>query len=262
MSAQTSEPVLARSTKRLLQPERLEEILATGLDRRQERTERRREHVAELNKRAAETELRLKRLYDAIESGIADLDDPDLKERIAGLKAIRDQAQIDAERTHAMLESPSQQAITPAMVHRFARTARELIRIAAGGYHRDHLRALAQRVEVADKEVRIMGSKSDRLRTLVAASSVKPATAGVRSSVLKRRREGDWGRALSGRDRSCLSRRRAPPSRAGEITRTIIYMLDSFHAAVPIFQNVIGSVTGLRTGRWRSVRLAGSYNDR
>ena len=51
---------------RLLQPERLEEILASVLDRRQERAERRREHIAELNKRSVETDLRLKRLYDAI----------------------------------------------------------------------------------------------------------------------------------------------------------------------------------------------------
>ena len=78
---------------RLLQPERLEEVLAAVLDRRQERSERRREHIAELNKRATETDLRLKRLYDAIESGVADLDDPALKDRIAGLKATRDQAQ-------------------------------------------------------------------------------------------------------------------------------------------------------------------------
>lgn len=33
---------------------------------------------------------------------------------------------------------------------------------------RDHLRALAQRVEVAEGEVRIMGSKSRLLQTLVA----------------------------------------------------------------------------------------------
>ena len=51
-----------------------------------------------MNKRAAETDLRLKPLYDAIETGVADLDDPAMKERIAGLKAIRDQAQADAER--------------------------------------------------------------------------------------------------------------------------------------------------------------------
>jgi hypothetical protein len=44
-----------------------------------------------------------------------------------------------------------------------------------GGYRRDHLRALAQRVEVDAKEVRIMGSKSKLLRTLVAASRAKTA---------------------------------------------------------------------------------------
>jgi site-specific DNA recombinase len=176
---------------RLLQPERLEEVLAAVLDRRQERSDRRREHIAELNKRAAETELRLKRLYDAIESGVVDLGDPALKDRIAGLKATRDQAQADAERAQVLLESSGQQAITPQMVRKFARTARERMRIEGGGYRRDHLRALAQRVEVADKEVRIMGSKGDLLRTLAAGAGAKPATPGVRSSVLKWRKGWD-----------------------------------------------------------------------
>ncbi len=93
---------------RLLQPERLEEMLASILDRRQERAERRREHITELNRRAAEAELRLKRIYDAIEVGVADLDDPALKERVVSLKAIRDQTQADAERATAMLGSSAE----------------------------------------------------------------------------------------------------------------------------------------------------------
>ena len=52
------------------------------------------------------------------------------------------------------------------MVRTFARAARQRIRLDSGGYRRDHLRALAQRVEVADTEVRIMGTKSELLRTL------------------------------------------------------------------------------------------------
>ncbi len=176
---------------RLLQPARLEEILAIVLDHRQERAERRREHIAELNRRAAETELRLKRLYDAIESGVADLEDPALKERIAGLKAIRDQAKADAERAQAALEGVGQEAITPPMVKKLAAVARERMMIEGGGYRRDHLRALAQRVEVDDREVRIMGSKTDLLRTLTAAAGVKSAAGGVRSSVLSWRRGRD-----------------------------------------------------------------------
>jgi site-specific DNA recombinase len=59
------------------------------------------------------------------------------------------------------------------------------MRTESGGYRRDHLRALAQRVEVDAKEVRIMGSKSVLLRTLVAASSAKTVGFGVPSSVPK-----------------------------------------------------------------------------
>ena len=173
--------------KQLLRPERLEMILAAALDRREEHAERRREHIAELNKRSAESELRLKRLYDAIESGVADLNDPALKDRIDGLKAIRDQAKVDSDRAQAMLQNSGQKAVTPQMLRKFATTARQRIRLEGGGYRRDHLRALAQRVEVAEGEVRIMGSKSRLLQTLVAGSGVN----SVPTQGLKWRREWD-----------------------------------------------------------------------
>src|SRR5207302_3797150 len=117
--------------------------------------------LAELHKRITETDQRLNRLFDAIESGVADLDAPGLKERIAGLKAIREQATAGAERAQAALDHAGNQAVSPDMVRTFARTARQRMRLDSGGYRRDHLRALAQRVEVADTEVRIMGSKSE-----------------------------------------------------------------------------------------------------
>ena len=172
---------------RLLAPERLEEVLASVIDRRQDHAERGREHIAELNKRAAEAELRLKRLYDAIEAGVADLDDPALKDRIVGLKANRDQAQANAQRTQAMLESATHQSVTPQMLRQFASIARKRMHLDRGGYRRDHLRLLAQRVEVEDKEIRIMGSKSNLLRTLAAISNsgVKSETLGVPSFVPK-----------------------------------------------------------------------------
>jgi site-specific DNA recombinase len=89
-------------------------------------------------------------------------------------------------RANALLDSAAQQPVTTTVLRKFAATARKRMRIEGGGYPRDHLRALAQRVEVADREVRIMGSKSDLLRALAAISGVKSATAGLRSSVL------DW----------------------------------------------------------------------
>ena len=65
------------------------------------------------------------------------------------------------------------------------------MRMESGGYRRDHLRALAQRVEVDAKEVRIMGSKSVLLSALVAASSAKTAGFRVPSFVPKWRTRHD-----------------------------------------------------------------------
>jgi hypothetical protein len=169
--------------QRLLQPERLERLLSYVLDRRTDRAERRRSHIAELRKRAAEADAKLKRLYDAIENGIADLSDPQLKDRVAELKATRDQARLDAERAEDAIDRAGP-TITPTL-RTFARTARKRMRTENGGYRRDHLCALAQRIEVDKKELRIMRSKSALLRTLVAASSVKTASFGVPSSIPK-----------------------------------------------------------------------------
>ena len=177
--------------KRILHPERLATILETVLDRRHERAERRRGHLSELKRKITETDQRLNRLYDAIEAGVTDINDPALKDRMAGLKAIKEQASTDAERIEASLDRSNNQPITTEMVTTFARAARERMRDARGGYRRDHLRALAQRVEVAEKEVRIIGSKSELLQTLVATSGAESAVAGVRGSVLKWRTRQD-----------------------------------------------------------------------
>ena len=112
---------------------------------------------------------------------MTNLDDPALKDRIEGLRALRDQAKTDSERAQAMLDSSTHQAITPQMVQRFAATARKRMRIDGGGYRRDHLRAFAQRVEVAEREVFIKGSKDELLRTLVAIGGGKSAEMGVPS---------------------------------------------------------------------------------
>ena len=176
--------------ERLLDPARLEEVLSILLDRRQERAERRAAQATELRKKAAEAEARLKRLYDAIESGIADIEDESLKERIAELRALKSQAQIDAERATVALEAVGAE-ITPAKLRTFADAARRRLRGPDGGYRRDHLRALAQRVEVADGEVRIMGSRGNLLRALTAAGGVKAAAGGVPCFVPSWRRGWD-----------------------------------------------------------------------
>lgn len=151
---------------------------------------RRAPNDAELRKRATETEAKLKRLYDAIEKGVADVPDPLLEECVTELKAVRDQACADAERAEGAWSSWAEH-ITPQALKTFASLARSRMQTETGGYRRDHLRALAQRVEVGAKEVRIMGSKSVLLRTLVTASGAKSAGFGVPSFVPKWRTRHD-----------------------------------------------------------------------
>ena len=94
------------------------------LNRREERAERRVTHIAELRERAAETDAKLKRLYDAIENGVADLADQMLKDRIAELKATRDQARADAERAEGSLDRLAPTIITASSSTRQQTSAR------------------------------------------------------------------------------------------------------------------------------------------
>jgi DNA invertase Pin-like site-specific DNA recombinase len=82
--------------------------------------ERRAAHATELRKKAAEAEVRLKRLYDAIESGVADIENESLKERIAELRAPKAQAQADAERATVALQAAGAE-ITPAKLRTLRR---------------------------------------------------------------------------------------------------------------------------------------------
>ncbi|WP_296584474.1 hypothetical protein [Xanthobacter sp.] len=71
-----------------------------------------------------------------------------------------------------MLDNSGSKAITSQMVRTFAKTARQRIYLEGGDYRRDHLRAPAQPVEVADGEVRIMGSKTRLLQALTGKTGV------------------------------------------------------------------------------------------
>jgi hypothetical protein len=71
---------------------------------REERAGRRTEHIVALRKRAAEADAKLKRLYDAIENGVADLADPLLKEGIAGSRPRAIRLRADAARAEGALD--------------------------------------------------------------------------------------------------------------------------------------------------------------
>lgn len=163
---------------RLLDPGRLAALMEQLLDRREEWADQRRSHIAEMRKRATEADAKLNRLYEAIENGLIASDDASLKDRVAELSSIRDQARADAERIGASVDRLAP-TITPDALNRFASAARRKLRDRTSGYRRDHLRALTQRVEVISKtEARIIGSRTELLRALASSGSGDYAAGG------------------------------------------------------------------------------------
>lgn len=91
--------VTDRITDRLLAPQRVEKLLTGLIERQANRSADYTDRVANLRKNLSDTEARLKRLYDAIENGIADPSDEPLKDRITAIKTERDIAQVTLDRT-------------------------------------------------------------------------------------------------------------------------------------------------------------------
>jgi site-specific DNA recombinase len=123
----------------------------------------------------------LTRLYEAIENGLAGLNDPDLKGRIVELKRIRDAARADVERAEARDSRGAE--ITPETLVRFARLAREGLRRDDGTFRRSHVQKIVQRAEVGADQIVLRGSTLRLLETLVASGGVETAGIGVRSFV-------------------------------------------------------------------------------
>ncbi|WP_211314247.1 hypothetical protein [Humitalea rosea] len=76
-------------------------------------------------------------------------------------------ARATSARLNSLRRPCAQQAAPAGRVQRFALAARRQIKSEDGTCRRDHLRALAQRVEVVSKsEIRLTGSKTELLRHL------------------------------------------------------------------------------------------------
>ena len=90
-----------------------------------------------------------------------------------------------------MLKSSAHQGLTGAAVREMASEARTRLRLGKGGYRREHVRAFAQRVEVADDAIYIKGNKTVLLKTLMATKGGKSAGIGVPGFIPKWRRGWD-----------------------------------------------------------------------
>lgn len=167
-----------RST--LLVPERIQALMAPLLAHRENWTDRRQRHVAELRQRADEAGRKLRNLYEAVENGVVTGTDHMFKERVAELSELREHAGIEADRVEAMvLRTGPTLAMKDIM--RMAEDARAKLR-KVGSPPRQIVRMLLQRAEITGKdEAHVKGSRGSLLKALASATgnrSIMMAGAG------------------------------------------------------------------------------------
>lgn len=172
--------VTERLAADLLTPSRVHTLLEALLERQAARNSDHAERVAALRTKLLEAEGRLSRLYQAIETGIADPADPTLKDRIETLRTARDIAQTTLDR--ALTEMRPEARITQEKIQAFTETMRANICDGPVPFRRAYLRAMIDNIEVDDTEIRLHGRKTVLERLVMGSGAT---AAGVPSFVRK-----------------------------------------------------------------------------
>lgn len=164
---------------KVLNGDRLWELLSTLATRRAERAASVDARLVALEKEAENAEEKLKRLYRLVEDGVAEMDDL-LKERIATLKADRDRAKEAFTRARCGVRAKGE--ISPEAAQQFGTLMRARLRDGDTPARKVWLGAIIDRIVVDQRLIRIMGRK-DVLEQAVAGGGT-PGT-GVRTFVRK-----------------------------------------------------------------------------
>lgn len=170
--------------ERLFHPERLTAIHTSVSVRRSKRALEIDKRVAALQTEVTEAGEKLKRLYAMVESGITDLDEI-LKDRLASIKQSRDRAKIALDRV--LSQAKSTNTFSSEAIEKFGRTMRENIQSGDISFRGAYIQSVADRIEIDDTVIRIIGDKS----TLEQALAGRAVSGGVRRSVPKWRARRD-----------------------------------------------------------------------
>ena len=162
---------------RLLQRERLADMLASLAGRRAAKAAAVEERLLVLEREGREADERLQRLYRLVEDGVAEMDDI-LKDRITALKADRDRLQVALSR--ARLVARPQADISPILVERFGTLMREKLTSGNVPFRKAYLGSIIDRVEVDEGKIRIVGRKDVLEQAVLTGGGPVP---GVRSFV-------------------------------------------------------------------------------
>jgi site-specific DNA recombinase len=165
--------VVSALADRVFEPSRLKELLADHLTRAQDSEASRRQQVGQLKGQLTEVEGSQRRLIQAIEQGVLDLSDPDVKPRIEALRARRTLLQDDLARASAS-PAPGQATLTPEKLARLSTEMTRMLHEGPAALRKAYLRLFVDKVVVSRDEIRLSGPTAALARAAMAPPADSP----------------------------------------------------------------------------------------
>ena len=148
--------VLRTLADRIFTPDRLNVMMGELRKTVRDSRETGQEHVNELNRQAKAAEVRLNRLYEAVEKGLLPMDET-LKKRSDQLRTARDALLIEVTNARQEMLAPVVQVL-PSMVDTFSRGIRR--KLQDKDFAKRYLQLLVDKIVVSEDVVTISGDKA------------------------------------------------------------------------------------------------------
>ena len=166
---------------RLVNPERLTELLEAYIARSSDAEARDQIQLGKARQRTTELRGKINRLLQMVADGLMEHDDPQLKDMLLGLEAQR----AEAEETVSLLETSRRTTaggMTPERIERCGYLLRTALEGGDVAFRKAYLRLFVDQVVVGDTEIRICGPKAS-LAKMALQGSLPPPAAMVPSFV-------------------------------------------------------------------------------
>lgn len=151
--------IIETLSKHLFSNQRVREMLSDLLERQAVRRYEKSGHLDQIRAELNEAEKRLRRFYDAMETGAIDPSEPTFKERLAALTEKRNLAKAAEE--HALAELQPTAKLTEKTVKAFATFVRKQLNEGTLQFKRQYLRAVIDKIIVNEKSVKVIINQDD-----------------------------------------------------------------------------------------------------
>jgi hypothetical protein len=174
----TDELVLEAISDYLLTHDRMRKLLEGLLKRQNARDDKTSSSLASCQQKLSDADAKLSRLFDVIEKGLIDLDDPTFRDRLATARAERDIAR--KAYTNILAELSPQARITEDKIGAFTELMRKNLKQGSIDSRRAYLRSVIDAIEIDDHEIRIHGRLKASGRAFARRNKTGVSTARVR----------------------------------------------------------------------------------